>query len=228
MRGYSCLKGEELFRLLKVRGASVAVSATAKAVVCLELAASLTASTVDKNEVVRLSGLSRSNYARSSQTVARLLGVNSGVSISDLCISQSATQAKDLAVSILNKYELEASQNGVVDASLPLFQTAAVLAACKAMSIKVDKKRLYEASMSKRSLYDKVGQAMDKIAKTLHTQQNMKTNKKTTKTLLQMVEEKIQDNTISSSEHHASETQEEKETLTDFEEWKKKILSSSA
>lgn len=221
-------KAEELVRLLSVKGGnSMTIGPSAKAVICLELAASLTGTTVDKSQLIGLSGLKRPAYVATSQTVERLLGVTPGVSITGLCITHSVTQAKDLAIKVLKEYESQMQKQGGVDGALTVFQAAAVMSACKALKIRVDKKSLYEASKSKRSVYDKVVEAMTKIAEESNKKQIVVSAKRG-KTLLDMVEANMQED-APDKRRKLDENKEEASEATDeeFDEWKKRILAQA-
>jgi len=221
-------KAEELVRLLSVKGGNgMALGPSAKAVICLELAASLTGSTVDKSQVIGLSGLKRPAYVATSQTVERLLGVTPGASITGLCITHTVTSAKDLAIKVLKEYESQMQKQGGVDGAQSVFQAAAVLSACKVLKMRVDKKSLYEASKSKRAVYDKVVEAMAKIAEDLNTKQKVVGTKRS-KTILDMVE----DNLREESPEKRRKVDDEQEAATEatdeeFDEWKKRILAQA-
>ncbi|XP_042237458.1 origin recognition complex subunit 6-like [Homarus americanus] len=227
-------KAEELIRLLAVRGGSrLSLSMSGKAVICLEMAAALTGATVDKNLVIKLAGLRRSQYVGMSQTVSRLLNVSPGVSVAELCVTYSATAATNLAQRALKQYDDSTDGNkGDIDTSLPVYQTAAVVAACKVMNIKVDKRRLFESSCSKRAVYQKLVDVLVKIAQEIHTQKSVKNNKKRTRTLLDMVEDNLRDCSPEKRSKGTEDGEEEEDgggdKGTDFEDWKKKILEAAA
>ncbi|CAL4064329.1 unnamed protein product [Meganyctiphanes norvegica] len=221
-------KAEELIRLLSVKGGNrMSLGTSAKAVICLELAASLTGATVEKSQVIGLSGLKRPAYAATSQTVERLLGVTSGVSITGLCVTHTATSAKDLAIKVLKEYESQMQKQGGVDGTLAVFQAAAVLSACKVMKVRVDKKSLYEASKSKRAVYDKVVEAMTKIAEEINTKKTVVVAKRG-KTILDMVEDHMREESPE-KRRKLDDDQEKGTEATDeeFDEWKKRILAQA-
>lgn len=221
-------KAEELVRLLSVKGGNrMTLGPSAKAVICLELAASLTGTTVDKSQVIGLSGLKRPAYVATSQTVERLLDVSPGVSITGLCITHSVTTAKDLAIKVLKEYESQMQKQGGVDGSQAVFQAAAVVSACKVLKVRVDKKSLYEASKSKRSVYDKVVEAMTKIAEDSNKKQIV-CGAKRGKTLLDMVEANMQED-APDKRRKVDDNKEDTTEATDeeFDEWKKRILAQA-
>lgn len=225
-------KAEELIRLLAVQGGTgLALSMSGKAVICLEIAATLASCSFDKTLAVRLSGLTKPQYVASSQTVSRLLNVSSSVCVADLCVTHSATAARDLAAKVLKQYETENKIKGQVDIALPVYQTAAVIAACKVMKIKVDKRRMFETSRSKRAVYDKVVEGMTKIAESLHAEKASKSGgTKRGKTLMDMVEENLRNESpekkLKVEEEEKDDNANDKEA--DFEEWKRKILEAAA
>lgn len=225
-------KAEELIRLLAVQGGSrLSLSMSGKTVICLEMAASLTGASLDKNLAMKLSGLKRPQYVGMSQTVSRLLNVSPRVSVTDLCITHSATAATDLACHILKQYESSIGMRRKdVDVSLPVYQTAAVNAACKVMKISVDKRRLFESSCSKRTVYQQLVDAMTKIAQEIHQHKTVKGGTKRTRTLMDMVEENLRDCSPKKRSREESNEGEDGEVdkEADFEAWKKKILESAA
>ncbi|XP_063608589.1 origin recognition complex subunit 6-like [Penaeus indicus] len=224
-------KAEELIRLLAVQGGTgLALSMSGKAVICLEIAATLASCSFDKTLAVRLSGLTRPQYVASSQTVSRLLNVSSSVCVADLCVTHSATAARDLAAKVLKQYEAEKIQ-GQVDIALPVYQTAAVIAACKVMKIKVDKRRMFETSRSKRAVYDKVVEGMTKVAESLHSEKATKSGgTKRGKTLMDMVEDNLRNESPEKKTKVEAEEKDDNanDKEADFEEWKRKILEAAA
>ncbi|KAK8730039.1 hypothetical protein OTU49_008432 [Cherax quadricarinatus] len=223
-------KAEELIRLLAVQGGSrLSLSMSCKAVICLEMAAALTGASVDKNLVIKLSGLKRPQYVGKSQTVSRLLNVSPTVSVADLCVTHSATAATDLARRVLTQYEASMSGNQGVDVSLPVYQTAAVLASCKVMKIKVDQRRLFESSCSKRAMYQRLVEVMTKIAQEIHKLKAGKGENKRTRTLMDLVEENFRECSPEKRvKEKSSDDEEEKDKEAEFEAWKKKILEAAA
>ncbi|XP_068232741.1 origin recognition complex subunit 6 [Palaemon carinicauda] len=223
-------KAEELLRLLAVqscRGSAFSISA--KTVICLDIAAAIGGAVIDKNVAIKLSGMNRSQYVSSSQTVSQLLKISSNVCISDLCVTHTATNAREFAYQIIKEYERDLQNKAEVDLSLPVFQTAAVVAACGVLKIKVDKRKLYETSCSKRAVFTKVVEAMSKIAESLRSKKSVKPGSKRSKTLVDMVEEHMQDSGASKKSKCDEDDREksEDEQDVDFEAWKKKILESA-
>ncbi|XP_066982376.1 origin recognition complex subunit 6 [Macrobrachium rosenbergii] len=224
-------KAEELLRLLAVQGGTGSkFSMSAKTVICLDIAAATAGALIDKNMGIKLSGMNRSQYVSTSQTVSHLLKISPGVCISDLCITHSATNARDFACQIIKEYEKDLQNKAEVDITLPVFQTAAVVAACGVMKIKVDKRKLYESSCSKRALYTKVVEAMTKVAERLQSTKSVKPGGKRSKTLVELVEDHMQDSSAPKKGKSDDDDKEnsEDEQDTDFEAWKKKILDSAA
>ncbi|XP_071536499.1 origin recognition complex subunit 6 [Panulirus ornatus] len=229
-------KAEELMRLLAVQGGSrLPLSMSGRAVICLEIAASLTGSSHDKSMAIRLSGLTKPQYVGMSQTISRLLNVCQGVSVADLCVTHSATAATALAQQVLKQYEsCGGTAQGNVDINLPLYQTAAVSAACKVMKIKVDQRRLFESSRSKRIVYQRLLEVMTKIAQEKHSKKASKLGSKRTRTLMDMVEENLREcspeKRVKGPEKNdvVENSKEEGAHDTDFEAWKKRILEAAA
>ncbi|XP_045139189.1 origin recognition complex subunit 6-like [Portunus trituberculatus] len=219
-------KAEELVRLLEVQGGSqLALSTSAKTVICLDLAGSATGTTFDKKLAVKLAGLTHPQYVALSQIAALRLNLSPKVTVTDLCQAHSVTAASQLAQQVLALYE-EQKCIKEVDLSLPAYPTAAVYAACSILKIKVDKQRLYESSRSKRKVYQKLVEVMMTLAKSLHSQQASKSGSgKRSRTLVELVEENL---SHSSEKRKRTDNKEEEVSAgDDFEDWKKKILAAS-
>ncbi|KAK4318439.1 hypothetical protein Pmani_010548 [Petrolisthes manimaculis] len=226
-------KAEELVRLLSVQGGTqLSLSVSARAVICLDTAAAVTGATLDKKLAIRLSGLTRPQYVARSQTVMRLLNLAPRITINDLCVTHSVTSATQLAQRILKQYEESEGSRCGIDTSLPVYQTTAVLAASKVMKLKLDKRRLFESSGGKRAVFQKLVEAMTKIADTLHTTEKVtKSGSKRSRTLMDMVEDNLRECSPEKRNKGGNSNNEvqtgEENPDDDFEAWKKKILAAA-
>ena len=110
---------------------------------------------------MKLSGLNNVKYRIQLQTLGQLLGVDLHVTISDLAIMHSAHSAEALANEALQLYT---SNTFGIDAQLPLYQAAALLAACKCLKLKPDKKKLLDCSGAQKKVFDKTVDAIFEIA----------------------------------------------------------------
>ncbi|KAG7160281.1 Origin recognition complex subunit 6-like [Homarus americanus] len=173
-------------------------------------------------------GLTSTNTLRKAEELIRLLAVRGGSRLS-LSMSGKAVICLEMAAALtgatvdkVSGYDDSTDGNkGDIDTSLPVYQTAAVVAACKVMNIKVDKRRLFESSCSKRAVYQKLVDVL-----------SVKNNKKRTRTLLDMVEDNLRDCSPEKRSKGTEDGEEEEDgggdKGTDFEDWKKKILEAAA
>ncbi|MBN3301292.1 ORC6 protein, partial [Amia calva] len=159
-------KTEEYLRLSQVKCTGLASHTTAisKTVMCLELAAMSMKQPLDKEYVIKLSGLNKKTYQSHLKSMECMLGLETQTGIRDLAVQYCCTEAVSAAAKILQRYEAslpEAQQNDL-DLSKPLFTTAALYTACKCMKIKVDKK-LSTMSGAKKSIFDRLCTQLEKF-----------------------------------------------------------------
>ncbi|XP_071782255.1 origin recognition complex subunit 6 [Centroberyx gerrardi] len=227
-------QAQEYVRLSAVRCTALGnITATGKTVICLELAATSMKQPLDKEYVIKLSGLNKKQYQSSLKAMECLLGLESRLGLRELAVQYGCMEAVKVAAQILERYEesLPAAQQHDLDLSKPLFTTAALHSACKCLKIKVDKK-LAASSGAKKSIFDrlvvqlqKLGQAICKEASPL--QEAAKTAKKRQKTLIESIEQVDEEDCSPSSVKQQRGDEEEKATAQDYEEWKRKILENA-
>ncbi|XP_029934864.1 origin recognition complex subunit 6 [Myripristis murdjan] len=227
-------QAEEYVRLSEVRCATLGnITATGKTVMCLEMAATSMKHPLDKEYVIKLSGLNKKQYQSSLKAMECLLGLESRLGLRELAVQYGCMDAVKVAAQILERYEqsLPAAQQHDLDLSKPLFTTAALYSACKCMKIKVDKK-LTASSGAKKSIFDrlvvqlqKLGQDICKEASPL--KEAAKTAQKRQQTLLENLEQVEEDECAPSSIKQQREEEEENATAQDYEEWKRKILENA-
>ncbi|XP_072278535.1 origin recognition complex subunit 6 [Pyxicephalus adspersus] len=229
-------KAEELMRLsqLKCAGLSAMSTATSSAVMCLQLAATSLNHPVDKDYVVRLSGLNKKVYQSCFKSYECLLGVDNKMGIRDLAVQYGCMEAVNIASKILNRYEnsLPQAQQEDLDLSKPLFITAALYSACRCLKLKVEKNKLLATSGVKKGIFDRLCTQLEKIGAQI-CQENVAITqqpRKKQKTLLECVEQNNDSEEDEEDEEHPHKqvrTKAEKKEI-DYEEWKRKILENAA
>lgn len=112
-----------------------------------------------------MSGLSGSKFRGQLLAIGQMLGVNQRVTIHDLAVTLSALAAENLAKEAL---ELYTKQTYGIDANMPLYQSAALLAACVQLKLKPDKKKLLESSGAQKKVFDKTVEVIAAIASKLN------------------------------------------------------------
>ncbi|KAI1890202.1 hypothetical protein AGOR_G00171250 [Albula goreensis] len=151
-------QAEEYMRLSQVKCTGFrTITVTSKAVICLDLAATVMRFPVDKEYLVKLSGLNKKMYQSSLKSMECMLGLETHLGLRELAVQYGCTDAVNASATILKRYaaSLPEVQQQDVDLSKPLFTTAALFTACKCMKIKVDKK-LAASSGAKRAIFDRL------------------------------------------------------------------------
>uniref|UniRef100_A0A2P2I223 Origin recognition complex subunit 6-like n=1 Tax=Hirondellea gigas TaxID=1518452 RepID=A0A2P2I223_9CRUS len=230
-------KAEELHRRLSIRGVK-GLTSTAEVVICLQLAATITGETYDKALCPKLSGLSASMQRSQSQALGQMLGVSQHITIHDLAITHSALPAEELAKEALDQYIQQAYG---IDASLPVYQAAALAGACKPLRIKLDKRKIYESSSAQKRVFDTLVEKLAEMAKEINKEKKKKdratrSRSKRTKSLMDMIEDNIveaaAEEELKRKQHEeaASATAskrakcDQNEDDEEYEEWKRKIM----
>ncbi|KAJ8417721.1 hypothetical protein AAFF_G00225640 [Aldrovandia affinis] len=228
-------QAEEYVRLSQVKCTGLRnITVTSKAVICLELAATVRRFPLDKEYAVKLSGLNKKIYQSSLKSMECMLGLESHLGLRDLAVQYGCTEAVQAAATILERYEasLPEAQQQDVDLSKPLFTTAALFAACKCMKIKVDKK-LASSSGAKRGIFDRLCSQLQKLGQEVCSKgpplkEPSRTSQKRLNSLLQSIE---QEEHVPEDELPVSPKQQKCDpeacVKQDYEEWKKRILENA-
>ncbi|XP_056104417.1 origin recognition complex subunit 6 [Rhinichthys klamathensis goyatoka] len=227
-------QAEEYMRLSQVKCVGLgSVTATSKAIICLELAATSMKFPVDKEYAIKLSGLSPKVYSSNLKSMECMLGLQSSLGLRDLAVQYGCLEAVKVASQILERYEtsLPAAKQQDLDLSKSLFTTAALYAACKCMKIKTDRK-LASSSGAKKGIFDrlctqfqKFGQEICKEASSV--EKPVKTAQKRQNSLAEMLETAEDDGKIATSPKQERVEKTEEEETQIYEEWKRKILENA-
>lgn len=226
-------QAEEYMRLSQVKCVGLgSTTATSKAVICLELAATSMKFPLDKEYAIKLSGLSPKVYSSNLKTMECMLGLQSNLGLRDLAVQFGCLEAVKVASQILQRYEtsLPAAQQQDIDLTKPLFTTAALYAACKCMKIRTDRK-LASSSGAKKSIFDRLCAQFQKFGQEICNEASslekpVKGTQKRQKTLTEMLEMEDDDKPLTSPKQERVEKTEEEETHN-YEEWKRKILENA-
>ncbi|XP_074865130.1 origin recognition complex subunit 6 [Carettochelys insculpta] len=223
-------KAEEYLRLSQVKclGLLAQMTATSNAVMCLDLAAGYMQHPVDKNYLVKLSGLNKRTYQSCMKSFECFLGLNCNLGIRDLAVQFCCMEAVNTASKILQRYESSLSevQQRDLDLSKPLFTTAALFTACRCLNLKVNKKKMMDASGVKKAIFDRlcgqleaISQQISRDCVSLAPQPDQSQT-----TLLELTEKEEEDEVETPRKRRKSES----EAKQDYEEWKKRILENAA
>lgn len=226
-------QAEEYMRLSQVKCVGLgSATATSKAVICLELAATSMKFPLDKEYAIKLSGLNPKVYSSNLKTMECMLGLQSNLGLRDLAVQFGCLEAVKVASQILQRYEtsLPAAQQQDLDLTKPLFTTAALYTACKCMKIRTDRK-LASSSGAKKSIFDRLCAQFQKFGQEICNEASslekpVKGTQKRQKTLTEMLEMEDDDKPLTSPKQERVEKTEEEETHN-YEEWKRKILENA-
>ncbi|KAM4614471.1 origin recognition complex subunit 6 [Discoglossus pictus] len=228
-------KAEEYLRLAQVKCTGLAgrTTATSNAVMCLQLAANSLKHPVDKDYLVRLSGLNKQVYQSCLKSFECLLGVDAKLGIRDLAVQYGCMEAVSTASKILNRYEanLPQAQQEDLDLSKPLFTTAALYSACRCLKLKVEKNKLIAASGVKKTIFERLCIQLEKIGSQIIVENEAVTAqpRKKQKTLLECIEQNAEadegeEDDVPRKQPRPSSANKAQE----YEEWKRRILENAA
>ncbi|XP_023673525.2 origin recognition complex subunit 6 [Paramormyrops kingsleyae] len=231
-------QAEEYLRLSQIRCTGLGNTVTSRAVICLELAATTMRHPLDKEYVIKLSGLNKNVYRSSLKSMECILGLESHLGLGDLAVQYGCMQAAGPAAEILQRYKasLPETQQASLDLSKPLFTTAALLTACRCMKIKVDRK-LAASSGAKKGMLDRLCVQFQKFAQeicsemrtgTAAVKDQPKTARKRQKTLQEVIEQReevLEEELLKSPKQHKADSEEP--LKQNYEEWKKSVLENA-
>ncbi|XP_073416918.1 origin recognition complex subunit 6 isoform X2 [Dendrobates tinctorius] len=210
-------------------------TATSSAVMCLQLAAAALNHPIDKDYLIRLSGLNRKVYLSCLRSFECLLEVDARLSLRDLAIQHGCLEAVSTASKILSRYEsgLPQAQQEDLDLSKPLFITAALYAACRCLKFKAEKNKLLAASGVRKNIFERLCVQLEKIGAQICQENTAITQqpRRKQRTLLECIErdrasddEEEDDEEIPRKQARVDPADKER----DYEEWKRKILENAA
>ncbi|XP_068116238.1 origin recognition complex subunit 6 isoform X1 [Hyperolius riggenbachi] len=228
-------KAEELLRLsqLKCAGLLAMSTATSNAAMCLQLAATSLNHPIDKDSVVRLSGLNKKIYQSCLKSFECLLGLDTKLSLRDVAVQQGCPEAVTTASKILNRYEtsLPVAQQEGLDLSKPLFITAALYAACRCLKLKVEKNKFLATSGVKKGIFERLCTQLEKIGAQICQESEAITQqpRKRQKSLLECIEQDREEEDEDADDVPRKQAcSEPADKEGDYEEWKRKILEKAA
>ncbi|XP_069757795.1 origin recognition complex subunit 6 [Narcine bancroftii] len=224
-------KAEEYLRLSEVKCTrfSAHMTATSSAMMCLDLAATSLKQPLDKDFIVKLSGLNKKVYQTHLKALESILGIRSQLGIRDLAVQFGCIEAVDASIKILQRYEtsLSEAQQGDLDFSKPLFTTAALYTACKCLKMKADKTKLAASSGVKKTIFDRLCSQMETIGKVVCSESGEKYKRnKRQRAFLELLE--MEEDEELPPEPKQEKTEPKATKKQDYEDWKRQILENAA
>uniref|UniRef100_A0A8C4QG93 Origin recognition complex subunit 6 n=1 Tax=Eptatretus burgeri TaxID=7764 RepID=A0A8C4QG93_EPTBU len=147
--------------MVSVRGAGLALTGSARAALCVDLAAQALRIPLTTISAARLSGLSPKAYASSRRSFETVLGLSSFPTLQEL-----ATRFGCVDVARSPRYEtsLTAVQAAGIDLSQPLFLIAALATACRQQKVKVSRTQLLAVAGVRPAIFDRLCVQMDRVS----------------------------------------------------------------
>jgi hypothetical protein len=129
----------ELLRLVEVKcdQGVLGLSSNCRAVVCLEIAAGENSERLSRKDTAKAAGQKKQAYESAYQTIEKILGLSSRLGIHELAVQCGCSEVRELAQSLLKKYEdnvkakLSADRQKDLDLSKPIYAIGALQAAAK-------------------------------------------------------------------------------------------------
>ncbi|KAJ8303185.1 hypothetical protein KUTeg_019581 [Tegillarca granosa] len=160
---------------------------------CLDLAASMCGSTVNKSEAIRVAGVNKKVYTNGLKAFESMLDLQGDVSIKEMGVQFGCTGAVTLAEECLQSYIKEYNNKSCaeMDFGTSLFQAASLCAACRQLKIKVDRVKLKEVCSVKHKTFDRLVTELEKHAEKIQGAKKV-VKQKRSKTLLDEIERQIE------------------------------------
>jgi hypothetical protein len=167
----------ELLRLVEVKcdQGVLGLSSNCRAVVCLEIAAGENSERLSRKDTAKAAGQKKQAYESAYQTIEKILGLSSRLGIHELAVQCGCSEVRELAQSLLKKYEdnvkakLSADRQKDLDLSKPIYAIGALQAAAKKQKVQIDKKRLQSLVNGQRSALNQITSAMEDCLRQIGT-----------------------------------------------------------
>ncbi|KAK8947990.1 Origin recognition complex subunit 6 [Platanthera guangdongensis] len=164
-------KAEELRRLSDVQFDSsiIGVGEVAKAVICLEIAASRLQVIFERSSAIRMSGMSEKAYIRCFNAMQNGIGVKARLDVRELAVQFGCVRLISFVQKGFSLYKdrflgaLPASRRANTDFSRPVFTAVAFYLCAKKHKLKVDKFKLIELSGTSESEFLTIANSMNDL-----------------------------------------------------------------
>ncbi|KAL7587452.1 hypothetical protein Lser_V15G37613 [Lactuca serriola] len=235
-------KAAELRRVsdLQFDSSNAGIGETCKALICLEIAANMKQVLFDRQNAIKLSGMSEKAYIRSFNVMQNGIGVMNRLDIRELAIQFGCVRLIPLVKKGLSLYRdrfmssLPAWRRATTDCSKPVFTAAGFYLCAKKHKLKVDKTKLIELSGSSEDEFSSVCTSMKDLCHDVFGVSQEKKDPKSVKgnrDLLDVLPEKRQteDGGYSSDEgeDHSAYKKRKREDNHKYEEWKSTVVESN-
>ena len=221
-------KATEFERVVEVRcGSSLAslnLSSTATAVICLEIATNTCDLSVSKKTAIQLSGLTKKVYNNAYKAIECILGKRKQISLRDFAVLFGCTSVLAFAEELLESYK--ATLNSGIDLDQPVFAAATLYVVCRSKKVRLNKSKIIDQVNVRRSIFDKVCKQIQDVLDKL----SEKTKEKDLKRPYSWLEEsceKLTNPESAKKKTRMSEKERKQNENNDYETWKLKMLSET-
>ncbi|XP_017771563.1 PREDICTED: origin recognition complex subunit 6 [Nicrophorus vespilloides] len=213
-------KAEEFLRMYQNKGGIQNLNDSAKAVFCLDLAASLLGIGFDKETAIKLSGLKKTAYQNKLHMVEKVLELDKPLTIGEVCVQFSCTVVKELAEKIYEKYKNQGIQS---DLDHPQYVAVSVFTACKLKSFKIQKSQLVSISRLKLSQWKELESEFAKFVEKVGFTANIGGKKRKGANEFHTYLEEFAKN----DENKVSKSPKKCEKIEEYSVWKERILEQA-
>ncbi|XP_052199776.1 origin of replication complex subunit 6 [Diospyros lotus] len=234
-------KAGELRRLSEIQFdcSAIGIGEICKAVICLEIAAARFEVPFERQNAIKLSGMSEKAYNRSFNAMQNGLGVKNKLDVRELAIQFGCVRLIPLVQKGFSLYRdrflksLPASRRASADFSRPVFTAVAFYLCAKKHKLKVDKLRLIEVCGTSESEFSNVSTSMKDLCHDVFGIEKEKKDPRTVKgnrDLLDVLPEKraSEDGGYLSDDGNMSSYKKRKiHEKHDYEDWKSAVMKSN-
>lgn len=147
----------EYQRTLAAKQSNLGVSLNFSCVLCLHISATQSGKSLDIKHMVKIAGAkSKPHYLQTYQNAEKVLQIDQVLSIQEVSVQMGISHLSETAANIMNSYQnhlkdsLGESKYANLNLSRAIYPCAAVLAASKLRSEKIDQAKLSDLSKSKK------------------------------------------------------------------------------
>lgn len=217
IEGVSLKKAETFHRVLMNKENAKSINCTTKAVICLDLATSLSGAPFDKECAIKLSGVKKSIYQNHLNNVESILQLSRQLNVSEICVKMSCTDIRGFAEDILDKYQLH---NVQMDFNHVQYPVAAVYTACKLKGVKVQRREFVTMSKLKAGAWKDLETEFTNFVNKIGLKASAE--KSNTNDFYKALDKYGDDN-----KDQNQQTTEENAQVEDYEVWKTRILEEA-
>ncbi|XP_021741000.1 origin of replication complex subunit 6-like [Chenopodium quinoa] len=234
-------KAAEFRRLSDVKfdSSALGIGEICKAIICLEIAANKYEVIFDRQNAIKLSGMSEKAYTRSFNSLQNVLDVKNNLDVRELAIQFGCVRIIPFVQKGLKMYKarffasLPASRRSSTDFSRPVFMAVAFYLCAKKHKLKADKVKLIELCGTSESEFSSVSNSMKDLCHDVFGVLKEKKDPKEVKgnrELLDAFPEKrgYDDGGYTSDEDSEPSSYKKRKRMEkhDYEEWKSTVVSS--